>query len=240
MPTKPSGNRQRSRRPPSPSPATAAGKASPEADSQQSDHEESPASSPGSAQAATTSFLGNPGEPFAGRTLGPDADQPGDQAEPLAVPIIGEFGWTPERAASILRGQGALTHAMIGVGETDWEWQPAELDAVASPMANGLNLAFGGALIRYAPYADAIGALFGAAGYVGRSRRERAQALAGQGLAEVAATGIDTAGQPAQPAPVDEARRQGIVDRILHGNSRPEPEPEPDGPGADIDWRLGE
>ena len=183
--------------------------------------------------------IADPGPAFEPRELPAEAvagdvvDAPGI----AGVPLLAEQWWTPERAEYLVKGQGAITHALIGVGETDWVWQPAELAAVAPPLANSLNQIE--PLRRFAPYADSIGALMGVAAYVGRSRRERAAVLAAGGPPrEVPVTGVDAAGEPAD---AESARRSQLVDRVL-GRRRPAPEPEPDnnaGEAGSIEWRVG-
>lgn len=203
------------------------------------------ASSPASSRAAASSLLGDGGPAFEGRTL---ATEPlaGDVADAGAggpLPIVEQW-WTPERAETIAKAQGAVTHALIGVGETDWVWQPAELQAVAGPLASGLNSVDW--LRQLAPYADAIGGVMAVAAYAGRSRRERAAVLARQAalIEPEPVSGVDAAGQPSEH---EAARRRDVLDRILGGSRRapatPSTEPiatEPRGPGADLDWRLGE
>lgn len=198
------------------------------------------ASSTASSAAAASSRLhiADPGPAFEPRELHDDGAVAGDVVEPpgiAGVPLLDQF-WTSERAEYVVKGQGAITHALIGVGESDWVWQPAELAAVAPPLANSLNQIE--PLRRLAPYADSIGALMGVAAYVGRSRRERAAVLAAGGPPrEVPVTGVDAAGEPAD---AESIRRSQLVDRVL-GRRRPAPEPEPDNAGdaGTIEWRVG-
>jgi hypothetical protein len=195
----------------------------------QSQDEEAAASSTASS-AATSSFLGNPGAPFEPRASAPPG--PDGAPGPGELPLPLELGWTPERAEYLLKGQGAVTHALVGVGDQDWKWQAAELDAVAPPLANTLNQAFDGRLVPFAQHADLVGALMGLAAYVERSRRERVMVLASRAPVEQPVTGAPAAvGSAADP---DAARREAVLQTI--------PRAQPAQPGGDaaaegIDWR---
>jgi hypothetical protein len=204
------------------------------------------ASSTASYAEGSNPLLVNPGPAFEGRDVGADSAVAGDVVDApgiAGVPLLVDQFWTPERAEYLVKGQGAITHALIGVGESDWVWQPAELAAVAPPLANSLNQVE--LLRRLAPYADSIGALMGVAAYASRSRRERAAVLAAGGPArEVPVSGVDAAGEPADAAG---ARRRAVVDRVLGNRSddrRPSAAPPPqqpsETPGANIDWGLGQ
>jgi hypothetical protein len=197
----------------------------------------SAASSTGSSTASRSTFLGNRGPVFAERDAAPEV--PG--AEPEA-PVPGAFPdlWDEEKAATILRAQGALTHAAVGVADNDWRWLDAELDAAAGPLASALNRYT--ATQALARYADGIG--FGGAllAYTNRSLKERARALGQRVPTEEPVTGhgaepIDVG--PAPPAPVGSRVREAL-DGVLSGRGRrraPQP-PATDAADAEsIDWR---
>jgi hypothetical protein len=198
-----------------------------ESPSSQRPDESAAGSSRASSAAASRPFLVDPGQPFEPRSSAP-ADP--TAAAPVELPPPIELGWTPDRAEYLLKGQGALTHAVIGVGETDWKWEPAELDAVAPPLANSLNQAFDGRLVPFAQYADAIGALMGLGAYIGRSRRERSLVLASRAPVEQ-----PTTGQPAFTATdVDAGRREAVRATVPLS----EPAQPPGDPAAEnIEWR---
>jgi hypothetical protein len=195
----------------------------------QSRSQDDAADSSTGSSAATSTFLGNPGQPFEPRASAPDPAAAAAAA--VDVPPLLELGWTPERAEYLLKGQGAVTHAFVGVGEQDWKWQAAELDAVAPPLVNTLNQAFDGRLVPLAQHADLVGALMGLAAYVERSRRERVMVLASRAPVEQPVTGTTAVGSAADP---DAARREAVLQTI----PRAQPQPGGDSSADTIDWRT--
>lgn len=103
-----------------------------EADSPSSPRPDDAGSSKGSSAAANEfPFLGNPG-PAHDPDAPPAVDVPPQIG--LAVPL-----WQADRVRTILKGQGAITHQFVGIGQSDWVWQPDELEAIDEPLANVLN-----------------------------------------------------------------------------------------------------
>jgi hypothetical protein len=195
----------------------------------------SPASYAGSQGASSSPFVGNAGHDFEPRDGAPSAAEPagGDPAggPDFAPPLLD--WWTPERAEKVLRGQGALTHALIGVGADDWRWQPGELDAVAPPMADAMNRV--DVLRRFAPYADGIGALLGLGAYFQRSVAERRAVLAEHAPEPEPVTG-QPADAPAPSARAEVARRRALDDVIERGRARAAAPTHETTDG--VDWRL--
>jgi hypothetical protein len=203
------------------------------------------ASGAGSSTASSGFGLGNAGPAFAGRDTGPPADPDGGVAAADPLLLTAPDWWTDARAEKVLKAQGALTHAFIGVGETDWRWAPAELDAVAQPMADSFNRVE--LLRRLAPYADAIGAVGGIVAYTKRSLRVRSQVLGGRVVVEEPITGATAdvptawhtepapAAAPPEPEPEQRERRQTALDHVLRRGRGSNTEPVDPG---DVEWRI--
>jgi hypothetical protein len=83
---------------------------------------------------AANPLIADPGPEF-------DPEEAADAPPPPpATPLQAvDVHWQPDRVAQILRGQGVVTHEVIGVGEEDWLWRDGELTAIAEPAANVLN-----------------------------------------------------------------------------------------------------
>ncbi len=155
------------------------------------------------------------------------------------LPLVDPLWWTPERAEKVLLGQGALTHALIGVGQDDWRWQPPELDAVAPPMADAMNRV--DVLRRFAPYADGIGALLGLGAYLQRSITERRRVLAQRVPVEEPVTGMPAPEPSAAEPPSAErvqARQTALREVMERGRVRAAGKADP--LAEAIEWRIEE
>lgn len=107
-----------------------------------------------------------------------DPDREADAAdEPAGPDLAGDpiVLWTPDRIRRILTLQGTATHALVGVADTDWVWQPAELDMVCGPLADYANRVPQLAAIAHVSDDAAVAMGFGS--YLFRSYRERVREL---------------------------------------------------------------
>lgn len=125
-------------------------------------------SSPGSSAAADP-FVADAGA----FTQQPEGDEAPDLAAPEPLPEL--VPWTAERIRRLLELQGTLTHALVGVGEQDWLWLPAELDAVCGALADFANRV--PALAAMAHLSDEAAIVAGFTSYALRSYRERLRVL---------------------------------------------------------------
>jgi len=168
------------------------------------------------AAASSGPFIGDPGPAHDSSGESTAAAPAGAELHVLPVPPP---LWKPERVATLLKAQGALTHATIGIAERDWLWLEHELQATAEPLAAVLNKhpvtqAAAGA-------SDELAAAIGLFGYAGRSIRERAAELERRKHAAAQQGPQPVTGRAADPP--------------LNGNG-PEPTP-PDHPD-DVEWRT--
>jgi hypothetical protein len=134
-----------------------------------------------------------------GPAFDPGAEVPEDEAyvapEPGELPEI--VLWTPERVRRVLTLQGTLTHAVAGVAERDWLWQPNELDMVCGPLAEHCNRV--PVLAALAHLSDDAAIAAGFVSYAVRSWLERTRELqARRSLTPEPATGR-TADPPIDP-----------------------------------------
>lgn len=128
-----------------------------------------------------------------------DPEQPREQATPLAV---ADVAWEAGRVRSIVRAQGLMTHQAIGIGEEDWLWRTAELDALSEPLANVLNKV---PVTRAAAAVSdelTVGAVMFQ--YAARSIKERSQVIRARKAAAERprpqpVTGVDAAGRRVEP-----------------------------------------
>lgn len=140
-----------------------------------SGEEPSPASGTPS-QAADSTFVADPGAPFDPEAAGepPELEREPSPGELHALP--GLEGWEQDAIEGVLTGQGALLHAIAGVGEQDWLYTEADLAAIAPPLTRILN--------RYpatraaAGTGDELALMFGLGAYTTRSWAERRAVLA--------------------------------------------------------------
>jgi hypothetical protein len=149
---------------------------------------------PGSSRAssAASSLVGDPGPAFVA------GEGDGLQGEPADAPTLHALPelppeWEVDTLRQILTAKGSLIHSIAGVGEQDWHYTEADLQAIAPPLARILN--------RYpvtraaAGTGDEIALTIGLGGYVSRSYRERRAVLA----AEAEQEPVPITGQPAPP-----------------------------------------
>jgi hypothetical protein len=147
------------------------------------------ASSPGSSAAADPFF----------RDAGPGFDAERAAEDATAPPVVDEppelVLWTPERIRRVLELQGQLTHALVGVAEQDWVWQPRELDMVCGPLADHCNRV--PALAALAQLSDDAAIAAGFVSYAVRSWLERTRELQRRKAAQPAARPVtDRAPEP--------------------------------------------
>jgi hypothetical protein len=152
---------------------------------------------------ADSAFVGDPGPAFDPEAPAPEAPEPRPDAELHALP--GLEGWEQDAVESLLRGQGAVLHAVAGVGDQDWLYTEDDLAAIAPPLTRILN--------RYpatraaAGSGDELALMLGLGAYATRSWAERRDVL--EQLREeepVPITGDAPApGSPDESTPSDES-----------------------------------
>jgi hypothetical protein len=147
-----------------------------------SDNDDSPSPSPSGA-AAGSSTGSSAGSPFIAEPGGFDPDAAAAEPPPAAGANVYALPepppeWEREQVEAILTAKGAVLHTVLAVDKSSDEWRYTDTDlrAIAPPLTRILN--------RYdatraaAGTGDEIAVMIGLTGYVGRSWRERREALA--------------------------------------------------------------
>lgn len=185
-PKKPGAKAGAKRSPKGPSPAPAA-------------EEPSTASPAASAtpSASEPGLVADPGPEFDAEAA---AEQPPPEGRPIEEVAPEEEYWEEKVIAGLLRAQGKLLHAGIGVAEQDWRYTAEDLEDIVAPATRICNR-YIPQLAKYADPAVLAGALMT---YATRSLTERKEALAEQAPepdTEEIPPADTSAGQAPPPAP---------------------------------------
>jgi hypothetical protein len=193
-----------------------------------------PAAEPGRASSAASAISSAPDEPGGlVADSGPEFDaelaagRPAPEPPPEGAAEL-EVYWEERVLKGLVRGQGRVVHAGVGVAEQDWLYTVEDLDEIVPALTRIANRYFP-QLAKYADPAVLAAALMS---YATRSLTERRDVIAAQAgdggtepiapLAEGEEAAPPAAQPPAEPAPAAEAPR--VASEFPTAEARPSPQ----------------